>query len=148
RNFYPLALSRPIWELRCGITNLREKMLAKVGATDASYFVPQHIADVYRGKTEAKVNDASVLKGDDLLLVNARLKAEALDQIDRKGPSRVAFTADGELLAIWLKQADAGKVDTSSLESLFESARKNLAAHQGELSAWKYTWDLVLASPH
>ena len=31
RNFYPLALSRPIWELRCGISSLREKLIAKAG---------------------------------------------------------------------------------------------------------------------
>ena len=27
--FYPLALSRPIWELRCGMTSLGEKLVAK-----------------------------------------------------------------------------------------------------------------------
>ena len=30
-NFYPLALSRPIFELRCGMTSLGEKLVAKTG---------------------------------------------------------------------------------------------------------------------
>ncbi|MHC4713946.1 MAG: putative sugar nucleotidyl transferase [Planctomycetota bacterium] len=34
-NFYPLTLSRPVWELRCGMASLREKLLAKVKAADA-----------------------------------------------------------------------------------------------------------------
>jgi len=31
RNFFPLALSRPLWELRCGINSLQEKLAAKLG---------------------------------------------------------------------------------------------------------------------
>jgi hypothetical protein len=27
--FYPLALSRPIWELRCGMTSLADKLVAQ-----------------------------------------------------------------------------------------------------------------------
>src|ERR1041385_312222 len=149
RNFYPIALSRPIWELRCGITNLREKLIAKAGGgSDVAYFCPQHIAASYAGRSKFRVNEPAALKGDDLLLLNGRLKADAVDQIDRKGPRRAAFAAEGEPLAMWLRAADAGKLDASSIESLFESARKNLTNHQGELPAWKYTWDIVLASPH
>ena len=31
-NFHPIAFSRPIWELRCGMTSLGEKLLARVKA--------------------------------------------------------------------------------------------------------------------
>jgi len=148
RNFYPLALSRPIWELRCGITSLREKLIAKSGATDEAYFAPQHLAAAYKARTEYRVNNAAALKGDDLLLVNARLKADALDQIDRKGPSRCVVTEQGEVLCAWLRQQDAARAESGSIEALLESAQKNIATSQQDLPAWKYTWDLVLASPH
>ena len=49
-NFYPLALGRPIFELRCGMTSLGDKLIAKVGAGDVAYFVPPYMADVYRRK--------------------------------------------------------------------------------------------------
>ena len=29
-HFYPLALSRPIWELRCGMGSLVDKLVAKL----------------------------------------------------------------------------------------------------------------------
>ncbi|MDZ7615502.1 MAG: putative sugar nucleotidyl transferase [Patescibacteria group bacterium] len=41
--FYPLAFSRPIWELRCGITSLREKLVAAVGPADVACFVPPYM---------------------------------------------------------------------------------------------------------
>jgi UDP-N-acetylglucosamine diphosphorylase/glucosamine-1-phosphate N-acetyltransferase len=150
RNFYPLALSRPIWELRCGITSLREKLIAKAGVSvgDVACFVPAHISATYAQKTEQRVNDAGALRGADLLLVNGRLKAEALDRIDRDGPSRCIVGDGGEVLCVWLRQQDAASVNASSIEALLESARKNLPTVQENLPAWKYTWDVVLASPH
>ena len=36
RNFWPLALSRPLWELRSGMTTLAEKIVRKVGASDVA----------------------------------------------------------------------------------------------------------------
>jgi len=78
-NFYPLALSRPLWELRCGFNSLGQKLIAKVGANDVAYFVPDYMADSYRGKVEWPVNDSSVLDGDDLLIVDPRVKAESFD---------------------------------------------------------------------
>jgi UDP-N-acetylglucosamine diphosphorylase/glucosamine-1-phosphate N-acetyltransferase len=148
RNFYPLALSRPIWELRCGITSLREKLIAKSGASDVAHFAPQHLAAAYKARTGYRVNDPAALKGEDLLLVNARLKPESLDQIDRAGPSRAVFGDDGQLLALWLRTADASRVDATSVESLLESVQKNWPKQPGDLPVWNYTWDLVLASPH
>ena len=69
-HFYPIALSRPIWELRCGITSLAEKLIAKTGARDIACFVPPYLADVYREQSQWSINDPASLTGDDLLLVN------------------------------------------------------------------------------
>ncbi|MEO1971757.1 MAG: putative sugar nucleotidyl transferase, partial [Pirellulaceae bacterium] len=74
--FYPLVLSRPIWELRCGITSLAEKLIAKTGAMETACFVPPYMADAYREQSQWQVNDPASLKGDDLLLLNPRLKAD------------------------------------------------------------------------
>jgi len=70
-HFHPIAHSRPIWELRIGMTSLLDKMLAKTAATDVACFVPDYMADAYRANTENPVNDTSMLGGDDLLLVGA-----------------------------------------------------------------------------
>ena len=35
-NFYPVALCRPIWELRWGMTTLGDKLIVNPGAEDAS----------------------------------------------------------------------------------------------------------------
>ena len=147
RRFYPVALSRPIWELRCGITSLGEKLVAAAGAADIACFVPPYMADVYRARTSWTVNDPQTLAGDDILLVHGRLKAEAIAKIDRQGPSQVGRNADGEVVYLWLRKADQGRVTLTSLETLLETAAAKLATAQMQPPTWNYTWDLILASP-
>ncbi len=147
RNFYPLALSRPIFELRCGMSSLAEKLIACAGASSVACFVPPYMADAYRPHAIGPVNDPKSLAGDNLLIVNARLKAEAIGRLDRQLPSHVAATPEGEVWYVWLRRGDIGRVDASSIEPLLESALKSLTVKSGNLPAWQYTWDLVLANP-
>jgi UDP-N-acetylglucosamine diphosphorylase / glucose-1-phosphate thymidylyltransferase / UDP-N-acetylgalactosamine diphosphorylase / glucosamine-1-phosphate N-acetyltransferase / galactosamine-1-phosphate N-acetyltransferase len=145
-NFYPLALSRPIFELRCGMTSLADKMIAKTAAKDVACFVPPYLADVYRAKTSRPVNDLGTLKGDDLLLVNARVKAADF-AVAPVGPSAVAVDADGEVLYARIAKGDLGKLKTDSIDALLDSAKAALPAVNELPAVWNYTWDLILANP-
>ena len=146
QNFYPLALSRPIWELRCGMTTLGQKLVAKVGARDVAGFLPAYLADAYREGTTWPINQLSSLGGDDLLLVDARVKADAFD-VSAVGPSQVAFAADGNCLFARIARSDLDQLNTDSLDAFLASARQVLPAATGDVAVWNYTWDLILANP-
>jgi len=146
RHFYPLALSRPIWELRCGMTSLFDKLLEKLGVADVACFVPPYMAEVYRAASSRPVNDPASLAGDDLLVVAARVKAAGFD-VEPAGPSQIALDADGEVLCARIARADLAKLNTESIDALLESAKQSLPVASGELPTWDYTWDLVLANP-
>ncbi len=150
-HFDPLALSRPIWELRCGMTSLFDKMVDKTGATDVACFVPPYMAEVYRASTSRPVNDAGMLAGDDLLVIAAHVKAAGFD-VETTGPSEVATDADGDVLYARIAQDDLAKLKTDSIDALLESAKAQLPAAggpaaKGNVPVWNYTWDLVLANP-
>lgn len=146
RNFDPLALSRPIWELRCGMTTLGEKLVAKAAASQVACFVPPYMAEAYREQTSWPVNDPAQLTGDDLLLVDARVQASGLN-LAPSGPSQVVLDADGECLCARIARSDLGKLNTQTIESLLASAKETLPAARGDLPTWNYTWDLVLSNP-
>lgn len=146
QNFSPLALSRPIWELRCGMTTLGQKLVAKVGARDVAGFLPEYMADAYREATSWPINQLSSLAGDDLLLVDARVKADAFDMAPL-GPSQVAVDADGNCLFARIARGDLGKLNADSLDAFLASARQTLPTVSGNLPVWNYTWDLILANP-
>ncbi len=145
-NFHPLALSRPIFELRCGMSSLADKLIAKLGAKDVACFVPPYMADVYRARSDWPVNDPAALQGDDLLLLDGRVKADVLS-IATNGPSHAFLDADGEVLALRVSRSDLGKLRTGSLDELLDSAKNVLPRADSTPAAWNYTWDLVLANP-
>jgi len=146
QNFHPLTLSRPVWELRCGITSLGEKLLAKVGTGDVAYFLPDYLAEVYRAKTRRPVNDPSSLAGGDLLIVDARVKADSF-QVPT-GRSEVGVNEQGEVLYARITTGDLKRVQGKDITAFLESAKATLPNVPAKLPTWNYTWDLILASPH
>ncbi len=144
--FYPLALSRPVWELRCGMSSLGEKIAAAVGADDVACFVPDYLAASYAAKTDRPVNDPTTLAGDDLLLVAGHVKAGDLTA-PGKGPAKVCTDADGKLLWAWIPRDEADKLPRGSFAEFIEAAVANLPAETCNLGTWNYTWELVLHNP-
>ena len=146
RNFYPLALSRPIWELRCGMTSLGEKLLDRVRPAETACFLPPYLAGVCRAEAGRSTTRKS-LSGADLLVVDARVKADGLAKLDA-GPSRVFLDAGGEVLAARIVREDLAKLNADSLDALLIWARQNLPlASDARLPTWNYIWDLILANP-
>jgi UDP-N-acetylglucosamine diphosphorylase / glucose-1-phosphate thymidylyltransferase / UDP-N-acetylgalactosamine diphosphorylase / glucosamine-1-phosphate N-acetyltransferase / galactosamine-1-phosphate N-acetyltransferase len=144
-HFHPVALSRPVFELRCGMTSLGDKLVARVGARDVACFVPPYMADVCRGKTSRRINDLGTLRGDDLLLVDGQVKAAEL-AIAPVGSSQIALDADGDVLYARIAKADLARLKTDSLDVLLASAKANLPRAAEQPAAWDYAWELVLAN--
>lgn len=147
RNFYPLALSRPIFELRCGMTTLGEKLAAAASRADVACFVPAYMADHCRATLRWPVNDPASLQGDDLLVVNARLKAEALRSVDRNAPGHVVTGSDGTVWYALVRAPDVQRLAAGSIEGFLAGAAASLPVKRADPPAWNYTWDLILAGP-
>ena len=153
RNFFPLALSRPLWQLRCGITTLEEKLAAKlvprslegIGADDAAYFVPDYMADAYRARAKYPVNDMSALAGDDLMLVDPLVKVEDLP-VRAEGKSEVGLDEQGRVFYARIVKNDLKKLVANSIEDFVASAKLRLPNVTCKLRTWEYLWDLVLAN--
>lgn len=129
------------------MTSLSEKLQAKVGTSDVAYFLPDYLAEVYRERTERPVNEMSALTGQDVLIVDACVKADTFD-ISATGRSEIGFDEQGEVLYARILQNDLKKLSGSDIDALLGSAKTNLPTVKSTLPTWQYTWDLMLASPH
>ena len=70
---YPVTLSRPACELRCGITSLLDKIRAAFPADSCTHFIRGYLAPTFKKRhPEDTVNDMAALQGKDLVLVNGR----------------------------------------------------------------------------
>ena len=147
-NFYPLSLSRPIWELRCGMSSLGDKLISSLNATDVAFFVPPYMARAYRQYTDRPVNDPTQLAGDDLVLLDPRLKAECLD-VSATGTSEVVLNEAGDILYARIAKGDLPKLAGSDgdIEQFIEAVKAKLPTVTRQLATWNYTWELVLANP-
>lgn len=145
-NFYPLALNRPLWELRCGITSLGEKLIAKIGTSDIAYFVPHYMAEAYRAKLDRPVNNLSVLHGDDLFILDPRVKAESID-VATSGPSELGLDEQGNILYARIARHDVSKLPTQDIEKFLSAAKTHLPSVSCKFQTWNYTWELILANP-
>lgn len=134
--FYPLTYMRAVFELRCGMLSAAERLAQSVKPEETAWFARDVLADVLSNRLEGKVNDASSLKGD-LLLVNGRV-------LDRKvadlKPGEV-IVSGGTVLAARLGEEDL-EDKRSSLEDLL-AAVESLRKADVEPAFASYPWDLV-----
>ena len=159
RNFFPLALSRPLWELRCGITSLEEKLVAKLvprslegmSADDIAYFVPDYMAPASSWRRQERgarakypVNDVSALAGDDLILVDPLVRAEDLPVPE--GRSEVGLDEQGRLFYARILKDDLKGLAANDIDDFVASAKMRLPNVTCKFRTWEYLWDLVLAN--
>ena len=107
-------------------------------------FMPPYLAGVCRRRLAGQRPQS--LSGADLLVVDARVKADGLPKLD-EGPSRVFLDADGEVLAARIVREDLAKLGTDSIDTLLVWAKQNLPWADAKLPTWNYIWDLILANP-
>jgi UDP-N-acetylglucosamine diphosphorylase/glucosamine-1-phosphate N-acetyltransferase len=130
------------------MATLVEKLVARFPANDIACFVPEYLAEVYRSRSARRVNDVEMLAGDDLLILDGRVKASELPaNFSATGSSEVGLDANGDVLYVRLAKCDSPKVKTDSLESLLESAKAALPRAAEPVAAWNYLWELTLANP-
>lgn len=144
-NFYPLVLGRPIWDLRCGMTSLKEKLVARIKPDKIAYFVPDYMAAYYRTVVEEPVNDTKTLAEDDLLLVDPSVKAGDFG-VAGQGRSEIGVNQQGQVLYARIGRKDIKAPAAGSIEEFVVSARANLPNVECKCPTWEYTWDLVLAN--
>jgi len=144
-NFLPLVLGRPLWELRCGMTSLEEKLKDKIRPDDVAYFVPDYMAGYCRTQVAKPVNDTAALAGDDLIIVDPLVKAESLD-VPTKGSSEVGVDERGRVLYARISKGDVKRFSARDVEEFVASAKAALPNVTCRLPMWQYTWDLVLAN--
>jgi len=144
-NFYPLSLGRPLWELRCGMSSLSEKLIAKIKPDSIAYFVPDYMAEVYQDQVKEPVNDTAALVGDDLILVDPLVKAEDFD-VPAKGPGEVGLDENGRIMYARIKKGDIKKSGFDNIEAFLASVKSELPNVSCKLATWEYVWDLILAN--
>jgi len=152
-NLQPLTLTRPVWELRCGITTLVEKIQSIIPGSKISFICRDYLAPLVSSKyPESRVNE---FKHSDTLFLNSRViwdKPEFFEGFI--GNSSIYL--DGKLAGGFVKGAlavegadwQAGKtMDTLNELLTFKERMCGLFRRDIDAEIIEYPWDLVDFTP-
>jgi UDP-N-acetylglucosamine diphosphorylase/glucosamine-1-phosphate N-acetyltransferase len=138
----PLTLTRPAFDLRCGIATLLERQLRFCGAIEYALWVRPHLADVCRDRfPQAAVNDPAWFGPGPQLLVNARW-LPAGDPPTASETPRIGIC--GAQVAYMLLPALADwEESTSFREELHKRSASTLPKATAAGVIVEYAWDLI-----
>ncbi|MEK6645439.1 MAG: putative sugar nucleotidyl transferase, partial [Candidatus Firestonebacteria bacterium] len=155
-NLYPIALTHPVFELKCGHTFLYEKIIRNFNNAKAVYFVREYLVSLVKKKignvsvTEGNgvtINDSNSLKGNDVLFINGRWVFMNYDlQLD--GDEEIGIDKDGTIIYARLnRNIVEGFTGTDISQFLKNSKDKIKNIKTINVAVVNYLWDLVKFNP-
>ncbi len=147
RDFYPLTLSRPVFELRCGAGTLREKITRQFPGYEVSLACRSELAELVEARTGKKVNQIDYREGDRLVFVNGRLRLSEQLTRELKTTTDNRMYHHGKVTAAFVIAEPLQKAPPPSMQFTGEDASANLGVKadivESEFDFYDYLWDLV-----
>ena len=142
-NFEPLIYSRPVYDLICGMTTLKEKIIRafpkeKVVLKCRNYLEPF----VKVENPKLKVNQ---LDKDDYLFINGRIVSplNLKNILKTKSNEDKVFVSNGVVVAAKLSQQKIEELELAEAEVIDTKLFSNLPAEEVAVECANYLWDLV-----
>ena len=156
RNFFPLTLTRPVYELFVGTSPIREKIIkniAKLG--EVIFFCRSYLCDILKERLPSScINDFSTID-DDVLLVNGLLVAnERLNNVLQKlSKAGTVVLQKGRIVAArigreFLELPEIQTIMTSAenvTETILKFSTEKL--HVENFRLLEYPWELIELNP-
>ena len=145
-NLEPLALTRPAFELLCGLTTLGRKQCRYFAPCEVGVLVRPELAEFYRvGRPSLRVNDFAWLRAEQTVLVNARWLPPAGAIDDLAGP---CVGLVGDEVAYAVVSADRlPYCSSNTIADCLEVWKETLRTLQAGGRMIGYLWDLVAPTP-
>ena len=141
-SLYPLSLTRPVFELRCGQITLRERILRSFPGEKISYFMRDYLVPIFqKNKRGVSVNETDVLKNKDTLFINGRWllgKGEL-----RQDAQEEAGVCGKDILYLRVRAKSMKDCFSPDFTELFTSLRQRLKKRQIKANLITYPWDLI-----
>ncbi|NIR48526.1 transferase [candidate division KSB1 bacterium] len=137
---HPLSLTRPVFELRCGLTSLREKIRRQFPDRALHFMCRDYLVEtVQETQSVANVND---LTSGECLFINGHLLADSRLPKALSTESERLYLHQGQLVAAFLNGSNIEKMQRS-YKGLDLSKFDDVPKVEIEAQIIEYPWDLV-----
>src|SRR5229473_3145611 len=140
-NLEPLTLTRPVFELLCGMDSLASKHRHFFSATETGVLIRPYLVDLYRLEHPSiSVNDESWLRAGPTILVNGRW----LPPLEKADVSNPCLAWVGDQVAYAALPPDlAADISPDHLQSSFDHWKKKVPSKPAGGCFIEFPWDLV-----
>ncbi|GAB4289417.1 MAG: GlmU family protein [Ignavibacteriaceae bacterium] len=142
-NFYPLTLSRPVYELLCGTGTLSQKLRWLFPESEFSFFcrkyLKHHSSDFYN------THDVSLSSDSYYFLFNGRLaNVEMIKSIFTESPDEEKlFLSDDSVCAAIIKGSKLKKLSDSENGLIELNSFTDIKSETIDLKLYNFIWDLI-----
>jgi UDP-N-acetylglucosamine diphosphorylase / glucose-1-phosphate thymidylyltransferase / UDP-N-acetylgalactosamine diphosphorylase / glucosamine-1-phosphate N-acetyltransferase / galactosamine-1-phosphate N-acetyltransferase len=139
----PLTLTRPVFELLCGLTTLGAKQRRFAGSTSASVLIRPHLAEVHRltSPNTFVFGSGEERRSEPTLLINGRWLPPLHPRCTASTPC-VGLVAD-EVAYVLVDPDDLASLTFANLEESLAHWCKTLPCHQAGGRLVRRLWELV-----
>ena len=143
---YPLTLTRPVFELKCGATSLLAKIKRNLPGAEMYLYIRDYLAPVFKNKLALPVNDLSKIGSGDALFINGRWLA-GKEEIKFEGPEEVAISPDQEIVYARTKRDTLQGLKGQGMSQVLEHLKSTLKTQKLDARVIRYPWDLIKHNP-
>ena len=140
-NFFPLTMTRPVYDLRTGVTTLLEKFMRAIEG-DYVLHTRDYLAEVV-GESHPGLPVNAPVEAEDSLFINGRwmYRGEELDLDEH------VAEAEGGVAYVYAKASTMEKYRGSSIGEALKGLLGELGRDRVEARLAEWPWDLVFANP-
>jgi len=142
KDFFPLTMTRPVYDLRSGTTTLLEKLMDAIRG-DYVLHTRDYLAEV-TAEAHPGVPVNAPVEAEDALFVNGRwlYRGDAVEL----GDEHAAY-AGGQLVYAYAKASTMEKLKGLSVPEALERLKAELGSQEVDARLAEWPWDLVFANP-
>ncbi|MBC8231797.1 hypothetical protein H8E77_19785, partial [bacterium] len=144
-NLYPLTLTRPVFELKCGYTTLSERITRNFDATEVYFFLRDYLVPTFKNRTGANIIDENSLRADDFLFINGRWLMNK-GELELDGPEEIGVCGE-EVAYIRAKQETIKSCLAYTQEEFYSNLEAKLSKKEVRATLISYPWDLISNNP-
>jgi len=138
-NFLPLTYFRPVWDLRCGIYTLEEKLKHYLASSSFFYSAREYLLDYYLPQS----NSYQSLGNEECLFVNGRLLMSGDDPQKILDISSNSVLLSGNSVVAWRTEGKSLQQYISGGIILEDRICNDFSTQKSNLNLVKYPWDLI-----
>jgi UDP-N-acetylglucosamine diphosphorylase/glucosamine-1-phosphate N-acetyltransferase len=142
-DFYPLTYSRPVYDLVCGITTLKEKIIREFPGHEISLHCRKYLEETVKNQNPG-ISVNSVNSGSCLFINGRDLFKEGCNKyFSDENIEDCVYKNKGEIVAVKLSGSNLEKVKNNIKDYLDFSSLSDLNINHANVKLYNYLWEMI-----